>query len=152
MTDTVIHVLNGPNLNMLGQREPGIYGALSLDGIADKVAAEAATLGYQTVFRQSNHEGQLVDWLHDAWRDRAGGVILNAGAYTHTSIALHDAIRAVGLPVIEVHLSNTHARESFRHHSYLSAVCAGVILGFGAESYSLAVIALARLLSQRSNA
>jgi 3-dehydroquinate dehydratase-2 len=140
-----ILVMNGPNLNMLGEREPGIYGSLSLETIHARLAREAEALGGRTVFFQSNHEGALIDRLQaaaGAGEHKADAVILNAGAYTHTSVALADAVRAVRLPVIEVHLSNVHAREAFRHQSYLSPVCAGVICGLGWKSYLCAVYAL----------
>jgi 3-dehydroquinate dehydratase-2 len=140
---STIHILNGPNLNRLGARESGIYGTVTLADIEKKARERAGQKGFEVVFRQSNHEGDLVDWLHDA-ADSAG-VVLNAGAYTHSSIALHDAIRAIDAPVIEVHLSNVFAREEFRHHSTLSAVAKGVICGFGAESYLLAIDGLAAL-------
>lgn len=139
-----VFVLNGPNLNRLGLREPAIYGSTTLADIETMCRETGNRLGLDIVFRQSNHEGVLVDWLHEA-ADAACGVVLNAGAYTHTSIALHDAIRAIGVPVVEVHLSNVHAREPFRHHSTLSAAAKGVILGFGARSYTLALHALADL-------
>jgi 3-dehydroquinate dehydratase-2 len=138
-----IHILNGPNLNRLGVRESGIYGTVTLAGIEARAREHAKSRGYEIVFRQSNHEGALVDWLHEA--ADAAGVVLNAGAYTHTSIALHDAIRAIPAPVIEVHLSNVFAREDFRHHSTLSPVAKGVICGFGADSYLLAIDGLAAL-------
>lgn len=140
---STIHILNGPNLNRLGLREPGIYGGVTLAAIEERARQRAAARGFEIVFRQSNHEGDLVDWLQEA-ADSAG-VVLNAGAYTHTSVALHDAIRSVGAPVIEVHLSNVFAREAFRHHSTISAVAKGVICGFGAESYLLAIDAIAGL-------
>ena len=140
---STIHVLNGPNLNRLGLREPGIYGAVTLAEIETKARERAAGRGFSIVFRQSNHEGELVGWLHEA-ADSAG-IVLNAGAYTHTSIALHDAIRSIETPVIEVHLSNVFAREAFRHHSTISPVATGVICGFGAESYLLAIDAIAAL-------
>lgn len=137
----VVHVLNGPNLNLLGTREPGTYGTLTLADIEARLAARCQAGGLSLVFRQSNHEGDLVDWIQEA--GAAGEpVILNAGAYTHTSIALRDAIAGSGAKVIEVHLSNVHAREDFRHRSTISAVAAGVILGFGALSYDLALEAL----------
>lgn len=138
-----IHIINGPNLNRLGKRESAIYGTLTLADIESKAKQRAKSHGLSVVFRQSNHEGALVDWLHEA-ADSAG-VVLNAGAYTHSSIALHDAIRAIDAPVIEVHLSNVFAREDFRHHSTISAVAKGVICGFGAESYLLAIDGLAAL-------
>ena len=134
---STIHILNGPNLNRLGVREAGIYGTVTLADIEAKTRERASLRDFEIVFRQSNHEGVLVDWLHEA-ADSAG-VVLNAGAYTHSSIALHDAIRAIDAPVIEVHLSNVFAREDFRHHSTISAVAKGVICGFGAESYLLAI-------------
>jgi 3-dehydroquinate dehydratase-2 len=136
-----VHVLNGPNLNLLGTREPATYGTLTLADIEARLAARCASAGLTHVFRQSNHEGDLVGWIQEAGA-KGEPVILNAGAYTHTSIAIHDAIRGSGAKVIEVHLSNVHAREDFRHHSTISAVAAGVILGFGALSYDLALEAL----------
>ncbi|MBN9061229.1 MAG: type II 3-dehydroquinate dehydratase [Rhizobiales bacterium 65-9] len=145
----VVHVLNGPNLNLLGTREPGTYGAQTLADIERGLRAQAAGLGVEIVFRQSNSEGDLVTWIQEAGQAGAG-VILNAGAYTHTSVAIQDAIRAVGATVVEVHLSNVHAREAFRHHSYIAPVAKGVIAGFGAGSYKLALIALADSLGASS--
>jgi len=142
-----IYVLNGPNLNLLGSREPDIYGRTTLADIADMTAARAEKLGHTVVFSQSNHEGELVEWIHEA-RGEASGLIINAGAYTHTSVAIHDALRALDCPIVEVHLSNTFAREEFRHHSYISAVASGVIVGFGAHSYILAVDAVASLIEE----
>lgn len=136
-----ILVLNGPNLNLLGAREPGIYGALTLEEINRRVAREAETLGGRVEFFQSNHEGALVDRLQAA-AGTVDGVVLNAGAYTHTSVALADAISGTGLRVIEVHLSNVHKREAFRHRSFLSPVCEGVVCGLGWKSYVLALRAL----------
>jgi 3-dehydroquinate dehydratase-2 len=136
-----IYVLNGPNLNMLGKREPAIYGAATLDDVRRLVDDHAAGRGIAADFRQSNHEGVLVDWVHEA-RERASGIVLNAGAYTHTSIALLDALKAAERPVIEVHLSNVFARESFRHHSFVSLAAIGVICGFGARGYTMAIDAL----------
>jgi 3-dehydroquinate dehydratase II len=144
MTPT-IHVLNGPNLNRLGLREPGIYGGATLADIEAGARRRAGERGFELTFRQSNHEGQLIDWLHEA--SDSAGVVLNAGAFTHTSVALHDAIRSIAAPVIEVHLSNVFAREAFRHHSTISPVARGVICGFGADSYLLAIDALAGLRS-----
>ncbi|MFN3434213.1 MAG: type II 3-dehydroquinate dehydratase [Sphingomonas sp.] len=143
MTDTIF-VLNGPNLNLLGTREPEIYGHDTLDDIAGRLEDRARELGLQIDMRQSNHEGHLVDWLHEAQATRARAVILNAGAFTHTSIAVHDAIKGIVTPVIEVHLSNPHTREAFRHTSYVGRAAKGTIAGFGALSYVLALEAAAR--------
>ena len=140
-------VLNGPNLNLLGTREPAVYGAQTLADVEALCRAAAAEHGFALDFRQSNHEGVLVDWIHEAGRAHAAGtlagVVFNAGAYTHTSIALHDAIKGSGVPVIELHISNVHAREAFRHHSYLSPAARGVIVGLGVAGYALAIGALA---------
>ena len=144
MADLVM-VLNGPNLNLLGTREPEIYGSVTLDAIAADLVAQGDALGIRVDLRQSNHEGHLVDWLHEAASVGALAVILNAAAYTHTSIALRDAIKSIAVPVIEVHRSNPHAREAFRHKSHVSPVAIGVIAGFGAAGYSLALDAAARL-------
>ncbi|HYG34911.1 MAG TPA: type II 3-dehydroquinate dehydratase [Clostridia bacterium] len=130
--------LNGPNLNLLGQREPGIYGRTTLADIEAKVRRRAAELGADIEFRQSNLEGELVEWIQKA-REQFQVIVINAAAYTHTSIALRDAISAVGIPTIEIHLSNIHAREEFRHTSMIASVCKGQISGFGAFSYVLAV-------------
>lgn len=138
-------VLNGPNLNLLGEREPGIYGSDTLESINRELAEEAGKLGYTCLFEQFNSEGGLVDSLH-AHRAEVDGVILNAGAYTHYSIALRDAIAAVKLPCVEVHLSNVHAREEFRHTSVIAPVCVGGIFGFGKNSYHLALHALDGIL------
>lgn len=136
-----ILILNGPNLNLLGTREPEVYGTLTLDDIAERCNILATELGVTCDFRQSNHEGELVDWIQEAGRD-FDGLILNAGAYTHSSIALLDALKSLTAPIIEVHLSNIFAREEFRHHSYISPVATGVICGLGAEGYGLALRAL----------
>lgn len=138
---TVVHVLNGPNLNLLGKREPAIYGSATLDDVRAMLEERCAARGVSLVFRQSNHEGDLVTWVQEAGQSGAP-VILNAGALTHTSIALYDAIKGANASVIEVHLSNVHARESFRHHSYISPVARGVIAGFGPTSYLLALEAV----------
>ncbi len=138
-------LLHGPNLNLLGEREPGIYGDLRLAGIEAASREKAQSLGLAMRCFQSNSEGALVDAVHEARRD-CQGIIINAGAYTHTSVALHDALRGVRLPFIEVHLSNVYAREAFRHHSYLSAIAVGVICGFGPQGYDFAIEALARRL------
>ena len=147
---TTVYVLNGPNLNLLGSREPEIYGRDTLASIEAGLRERAAAQGAEVVFRQSSHEGDLVDWIHDA--GQAGSpIILNAGALTHTSVALRDAIKAVDATVVEVHLSNTHTREAFRHHSHISAVAKGVIIGFGARSYHLALDALLHPLVKQSD-
>jgi 3-dehydroquinate dehydratase-2 len=144
-----ILVLNGPNLNLLGVREPKTYGSETLADIEEACLERAAALDLALDFRQSNHEGQLVDWIQEA-RESADGIIINAGAYTHTSIAILDALRACELPIIEVHLSNIFAREPYRHHSYISSVARGVICGFGAQSYILALDAIAYVLEGAS--
>lgn len=142
-----VFVLNGPNLNLLGTREPATYGTVTLADIEARLRKQAGDLGVELVFRQSNHEGDLVDWIHEAGA-KGAGVILNAGAYTHTSIALHDAIRGAGPVTIEIHLSNVFAREAFRHHSTISPVAKGVICGFGPASYELALQAILPHLPQ----
>ncbi len=141
----LIFVLNGPNLNLLGTREPTIYGSDTLDDIAASLTAQAEKRGLRLDIRQSNHEGHLIDWLQEAREAGARAVILNPGAYTHTSIALRDAVAAIETPVIEVHLSNPQARESFRRRSIIAGVAKGSIAGFGALSYELALDAAARL-------
>lgn len=135
-------LLNGPNLNLLGSREPGLYGSATLAQIEAALIEQATALGHQLSHLQSNHEGALVDRIHRAREQDVAGIVINAGAYTHTSIALRDALLAVGLPYVEVHLSNVYAREPFRQHSYLSDKALGVIVGFGAMSYRLGLIAL----------
>lgn len=142
-----IFVLNGPNLNLLGLREPSVYGTDTLENVRDLVAARARDLGVDVVFRQSNHEGVLIDWIQEA-REGASGIILNAGALTHTSIGIPDALQAAGLPVIEVHLSNIFKREAYRHHSFVSPGAVGVICGLGAKGYELALEALVNLTSK----
>jgi 3-dehydroquinate dehydratase-2 len=141
-----VFVLNGPNLNLLGLREPAIYGAATLKDVERRCHAHAAALGLDVAFRQSNHEGELVTWIHEA-RDKASGIAINAGAYTHTSVALHDALKAADLPAVEVHLSNVYKREAFRHHSFLAPAVNGVICGFGTESYVLALTALHSIIT-----
>ena len=148
---TTVYILNGPNLNLLGLREPDIYGSDTLASIEASSRAKAKGLGLDVVFKQTNVEGELVNLIHEA-RERASGIIINAGAYTHTSVALHDAIKAVGLPAIEVHLSNVYAREAYRHHSYISPAARGVICGFGPQSYELALDALAAILKKKEKA
>lgn len=133
-----IHVLNGPNLNMLGKREPGIYGSETLADIEQRCAARTRTAGRELVFRQSNYEGELIGWIHEA-RGEAAALVINPAGLTHTSVALADALRMLDCPVIELHLSNVHAREPFRHHSYVSPVAKGIIAGFGSLGYVMAV-------------
>lgn len=144
MTEAIL-VLNGPNLNLLGTREPDIYGADTLDDIAARLTERGKELDLLVELRQSNHEGHLVDWLHESQDRGIKAILLNAGALTHTSIALYDAIRAIAVPVIEVHLSNPLARDSFRHASFVGRAARGTISGFGALSYMLALEAAARL-------
>ena len=141
----LIFVLNGPNLNRLGRREPEIYGTDTLDDIAGRLDDQAQAMGLEIDFRQSNHEGHLIDWLHEAQATGAKAVLLNAGGYTHTSIAIHDAIKSIKVPVIEVHLSDPHKREEFRHISYVGMAAQAVFAGHGAKSYELALDAAARL-------
>ncbi len=143
----VVHVLNGPNLNMLGTREPEIYGRETLADLEARCQEAADGLGLELVFRQSNHEGELVGWIQEA-RTEAAALVLNAGAFTHTSIAIHDALKMVDGPVIELHLSNPHRREAFRHVSHVATASTGVIAGFGPHGYSLAIEAAARLIGE----
>ena len=146
-----IFVLNGPNLNMLGVREPSIYGKETLDDVRRLTETRAKALGLTVDFRQSNLEGELVTWIQEA-REKACGIILNAAAYTHTSVAIMDALMAAERPVIELHLSNVFARESFRHHSYVAPAARGVICGFGAKGYELALEAMADILDKAGSA
>lgn len=141
-----VYVLNGPNLNMLGLREPAVYGTATLKDIEALCREHAGTLGLKIDFRQSNIEGELVSWIQEA-REKASGIAINAGAYTHTSIALHDALKAADLPAVELHLSNVHKREDFRHTSLIAPAVSGVILGFGPQSYLLAISALHSILT-----
>lgn len=145
MASKLVYVLNGPNLNRLGKREPGIYGSQTLDDIGAMLVERGATLDCTIEMRQSNHEGHLIDWLHEAEDEGAHAVLINPGAYTHTSIALHDAIRSIKVPVIEVHLSNPHAREEFRHTSWVGMAAKATVAGFGAKSYLLALEGAAAL-------
>lgn len=146
---TTLFVLNGPNLNLLGTREPAVYGQHTLADVEALCAKACANAGFALRFHQSNHEGALIDWLHEAGRlhqqGELAGVVLNAGAYTHTSIALHDAIKGTGVPLIELHISNVFAREDFRRHSTISSVARAVVCGFGVQGYALAIEGLARL-------
>ncbi len=144
MARTIL-ILNGPNLNLLGTREPGLYGAGTLEDVERDCKQAAGALGLELDFRQSNHEGELIGWIQDA-NESAAGIIINPAAYSHTSIGIHDALRAVDLPIIEVHISNIFARESFRHHSHVSAVANGVICGLGLAGYTLAISALNELI------
>ena len=146
-----VFVLNGPNLNLLGSREPDVYGSETLDDIAARMSCHAETLGVTLDIRQSNHEGHLIDWLHEAGAS-ASAVILNAGAYSHTSVAIGDAVAAIPVPVIEVHLSNIHAREAFRRTSLVAQVARGSIAGFGSLGYLLALDAAADLCKGASAA
>jgi 3-dehydroquinate dehydratase II len=141
-------LLNGPNLNLLGSREPGLYGARTLAQIEAELGAEAQTLGHELLCYQKNQEGLLIDRIHQARQEQVEFILFNPGAYTHTSIALRDALLAVGIPFIEIHLSNVHAREAFRHHSYFSDIAAGVILGLGPIGYRLALLAAHQRLSK----
>ena len=148
MSQSTILVLNGPNLNLLGEREPDIYGHDTLADIEALCRKAAGLAGLDVDFRQSNHEGVLVDAIHEM-RHTAAGMVVNAGAYTHTSVALRDALAAVSVPVFEVHLTNVHRREEFRHHSYLSAVCDGVIAGCGPSGYAYAIARISELIDPR---
>lgn len=143
----IVFVLNGPNLNLLGSREPQVYGSSTLADIEARARDVGDRLGVHVDCRQTNHEGVLVDWIQEA-RSSASGIVLNAGAYTHTSVAIHDALRATGVPTIEVHLSNIHAREAFRHTSFVSPVAVGVIAGLGIDGYEFALQALARRIER----
>lgn len=144
MANTV-YVLNGPNLNLLGTREPDIYGSDTLDDVASRLEDRAKALGLEVEVRQSNHEGHLVDWMHEAQAEGAKAILLNAGALTHTSLAIYDAIRAITVPVIEVHISNPHAREAFRHKSFVAMAAKGTIAGLGTYGYELALEAAAKI-------
>jgi len=149
LADRTILVVNGPNLNLLGVREPSVYGSETLAEIEEACLERADTLGLAVDFRQTNSEGEMIDWVQEA-RESADGIIINAGGYSHTSIALLDALTASELPIVEVHLSNIHRRESFRHHSYVSHAARGVIVGLGGHGYELALEAMARLLADGS--
>lgn len=146
-----IYVLNGPNLNLLGTREPEIYGSATLDDARDQATKLATELDIEVVFRQSNHEGEIVDWIQEA-RDQGSAIVINAGAYTHTSIAILDALLGAELPVIELHISNIYRRESFRHRSHISRAATGVICGLGISGYALAVRAAADLVDTSKTA
>jgi 3-dehydroquinate dehydratase II len=141
----IVFVLNGPNLNLLGKRQPHIYGYETLGDVEVECRRTAEELALEIVFRQSNREYEIIDWIHEA-RERAGGIVINPAAFTHTSVAILDALSACDIPIIEVHISNVHKREAFRHHSYVSTVASGVIAGFGTQGYPLALQRLARLI------
>ena len=147
MRTKTVFVLNGPNLNLLGTREPHIYGAHTLADVEQLCREACERHGLELVFRQSNHEGELLDWIHEAGRLHAAGqlaaLVCNAAAYTHTSVALADAVKGTGVPLVELHISNVHAREAFRHHSYLAPVARAVLCGFGVQGYALAIDAVA---------
>lgn len=145
MTNPIVLIINGPNLNMLGKRQPEVYGQETLADIEQACRAHALSLGLDVEFRQSNHEGDLVDWIQDA-RERCAGIVLNAGAYTHTSVAILDALLSAEVTCIEVHLSNIHQRDEFRHRSYVAKAAKGMICGLGSQGYLLALDALARLI------
>ncbi len=141
-----ILVLNGPNLNMLGKREPEIYGHQTLKDIEGLCVQSAENNGFEVVFKQSNHEGQLVDWIQDAYEKSCDGVVINPAAYTHTSVALHDALKLLDCPIIEVHISNPKEREAFRHHSYVEPLATAVFAGYGIEGYEMAIEKLSEVL------
>ena len=143
----LVYVLNGPNLNLLGKRQPAIYGHETLADVEAECRRVGAELGLEIRFHQSNAEYQIIDWIHEA-RESAGGIVINPAAFTHTSVAILDALNTCEFPIIEVHISNVHKREAFRHHSYVSLVAAGVIAGFGTQGYPLALQRLARLIDQ----
>lgn len=143
----MILVLNGPNLNLLGKREPEVYGSATLDDLHAACRMWGDALGTPVTCKQSNHEGQIIDWLHAAAAEGVRAVVINPGGLTHTSVALRDAIAGVALPTIEVHISNVHAREAFRHHSYISAVCVGSIIGLGFDGYEMAIRTLHKRLA-----
>lgn len=149
--EPTVMILNGPNLNMLGLREPKLYGSETLSDVEVACRERAVALGLAIEFRQSNHEGDLIDWIHEA-RGSADVIVINAGGLTHSSVALHDALKASDLPVIEVHMTNIHAREAFRHHSFVAPVAVGSICGFGIHSYLLAIEAAANLVDDRDEA
>ncbi len=144
----LIYILNGPNLNLLGKRQPTIYGHETMADVEAQCRTVAAQANLQVRFHQSNREYELIDWIHES-RETAGGIIINPAAFTHTSVAILDALNACDFPVIEVHISNVHKREAFRHHSYISTIASGVIAGFGTQGYSLAVQRLARLIDEK---
>jgi 3-dehydroquinate dehydratase-2 len=147
-----VYVLNGPNLNLLGTREPATYGPATLKDVEERCRGSAKGHQFGLEFRQSNHEGELIDWIHEAAAKKAAGIVLNAGGYTHTSVAIRDAVAAVGIPVVEVHISNIFAREGFRHHSHIAPVAKASLCGFGIDGYALAIDGLAALIAAESKA
>jgi 3-dehydroquinate dehydratase-2 len=147
----VVYVLNGPNLNLLGKRQPEIYGRETLADVEAECRRVGAELDLDIVFHQSNREYEIIDWIHEA-RERAGGIVINPAAFTHTSVAILDALNTFDPPIIEVHISNVYKREPFRHHSFVSAVASGVIAGFGTQGYPLALRRMARLIDERAGA
>jgi 3-dehydroquinate dehydratase-2 len=150
-TSRIVHVLNGPNLHLPGKRQPEIYGHATLADVEAECRRVAAELGLELEFRRSNAEFQLIEWIHEA-RERAGGIVINPAAFTHTSVAIPDALKTCDFPIIEVHISNVHGREPFRHHSYVSPIASGVIAGCGTQGYVFALMRLARLIGQRRTA
>jgi 3-dehydroquinate dehydratase-2 len=147
-----IYVLNGPNLNLLGTREPEIYGHATLADVEQLCSETAASFGLTAVCRQSNHEGELIDWIHQARTEKAAGIVLNAGGYTHSSVALHDALVGVQIPTVEVHVSNVFARDSFRHHSFIAKAAFASLCGFGIDGYRLAILGLATKIGATAKA
>jgi len=147
---STIYVLNGPNLNLLGMREPDLYGRTTLADVEKLCRATAQRLGLSVEFRQSNHEGEIIDWIHQARAEKAAGVVINPAGFTTTSISILDALYTLEVPVIEIHITNIHARESFRHDSYISKVARAVICGFGAQGYALAITGLAGLIDAKA--
>src|SRR5271167_4766850 len=145
----IVYVLNGPNLNLLGKRQPHIYGHETLADVEAECRRTAADLALEIVFHQSNREYEIIDWIHEA-RERAGGIVINPAAFTHTSVAILDALNAFDAPVIEIHISNVHKREEFRHHSFVSGRADGVIAGFGTQGYLLALRRMARLIDEKA--
>jgi 3-dehydroquinate dehydratase-2 len=147
-----VYVLNGPNLNLLGIREPETYGRATLADVEALCRETAARFGLDVECRQTNHEGELVDYIHEAGTKKAAGIIINAGGYTHTSVALHDALVAVNIPAVEVHVTNVHARESFRHHSFIAKAAFASLAGFGIDGYRLAILGLATKIDAKAKA
>lgn len=145
-----IYVLNGPNLNLLGTREPEVYGRATLKDVEALCRKAAERHGFAVECRQSNREGELIDWIHEARAKKAAGIVINAGGYSHTSVSIHDALLAANMPVVEVHITNIYARESFRHHSYVAAAAKATLCGFGIEGYALAITGLAAMAGAKA--